>query len=159
MNPGGSFTATFLGDPAGDIGMSAGSSSGGDFSVQVLADDIDKLFGAAFHVTFDGSVVEFVGASGSNSIFGAGGNYQAALVGLGEIAVSATMTGQQAGIDNATGLLITLSFRATGASTGSALAFEPVVRRLVKLCPTANGICTNAVPQNWTGGTVVAVAN
>lgn len=156
---GGNLTAIFLGDAAGDLGMSAGSSSGEDFEIQVNVDGIDKLAGAAFHMFFDHTSAALVGWSGTNSILGVGGDYRAALVAPGEIAVSAAMIDGGAGVDNATGLLITLSFRATAGTSENRFTFgtdaPPDPSRLVKICPTAGQACTDVVPPSWTGGTLM----
>jgi hypothetical protein len=152
-------TAVFRGDAAGDVGMSAGSSSGEDFEIQVNAVAIDKLAGAAFHIFFDHTSAALVGWSGTGSIFGTGGDYRAALVAPGEIAVSAAMTGTGAGIDNATGLMITLSFRATASTSQNRFTFgidaPPDPSRRVKICPTAGQACSDVVPASWTGGTLM----
>ena len=156
---GGNLTAVFMGDAAGDVGMSAGSSSGEDFEIQFNAVAIDKLAGAAFHIFFDHTSAALVGWSGTGSIFGAGGDYRAALVAPGEIAVEATMLGTGAGIDNATGLMITLSFRATASTSENRFTFgsdsPPDPARQVKICPTAGQPCSEEVPASWTGGTLM----
>jgi len=160
LGPGVSYFATFDGDTSGNVGMdSSGTPSGAEFDIEVVVNDIDKLFGAAFHVTFDSGVADFVTPLGTDSILGADADFQAALVGLGELAVSASMTGTQAGIDNATGRLIVLRFRATAETTGSSFSFEPVSSRRVKICPTANAPCSNTLLPDWTGGSLTSTVN
>ena len=156
---GSNLTAVFLGDAAGDLGMAAGTASGEDFAIQISVDGIDKLAGAAFHIFFDHTSAALVGWSGANSILGASGDYQAALVGPGEVAVSAALPGTGAGIDNATGLLITVNFRATAGTAENRFTFgsdNPVdPSRRVKICPTAGQACSDVVPASWTGGTLM----
>jgi hypothetical protein len=157
--PGPNLTASFAGDLPGDLGMEAGTASGADFEVRVLVDGVDDLAGAAFHLFFDSTTASLVGWSGAGSILGSGGDYRASLVAPGEIAVSAALPGDGAGISNATGLLITLSFRATAATSSNRFSFgsdaPPDPNRRVKICPTAGQPCSDAVPPSWTGGTLV----
>lgn len=158
-DPGGNLTAFFTGDAAGDLSMSAGSSSGQEFEIEVHASAIDKLAGAAFHMFFDHTSASLVGWDGVDSILGTNGDYRAALVTPGEIAVSAVLPSNEAGIDNATGLLITLSFSATAPTNENRFTFgsdnPPDASRRVKICPTAGQPCNDIVPASWTGGTLI----
>ena len=155
-------SAVFTGNsPGGDVGMAAGPSSGGDFDVQIMVNDIDKLYGVASHVYFEHDSASLVGWSGANSILGANAYYNAELAEAGRVFVTATLTDQGiAGIDNATGLLITLHFQATAETDENRFTFgtdvPPDPSRQVTICPTAGQPCSDVTPPpSWTGGTLV----
>ena len=72
-----------------------------------------------------------------------------------EIAVEASLQGSGAGLANANGLLLTLSFEATGVDAGNDFTFDPIADRLVEECPTAGEDC-NEIQDivTWSGGTL-----
>ena len=92
----------------------------------------------------------------SLSLRGHGAKFEAELVGTGEVAVTATMIGQGAGLANANGLLITLQFAATNATSSVGYAFTPTNSRRAEVCPTAGQPCADEAGNlNWTGGALV----
>ena len=159
---GGNRTAVFQGDAAGDLSMSAGSSSGEDFEIQVNVDGFNKLSGVAFHMFFDPNSAKLVDLSYTGSILettDVSGYYRADWFADGEIAVSAVLPDDGEGIDvTQQSLLITLSFRATTSTSENRFTFgTDDVNRRVKLCPTEGEECSNADPLtiSWTGGTLM----
>jgi hypothetical protein len=141
--------------PGGNtLSMQPGASAGASFDVQVRATGVDDLFGVAFHVTFDPAVVSFLGATTTGGILGdPPPQYDVATIAAGEIAVAASLQGGVAGVNNATGLILTLQFQGLAATANSPITFTPVGARFVEICPTAGGAC-NAGNPTWSAGTV-----
>jgi hypothetical protein len=138
------------------MSMQAGAVSGTDFDVVVQVNDIDDFFGAGFHVTFNPTLLSFLDFDDTGSILQGSTEFLAEGIGSGEIAVTATLVGSGAGIPNASGALITLSFRALQENAGTPLAFDPPAFRIVKVCPTAGQVCNEIQGSlTWCGGTVV----
>ncbi|MCP3981411.1 MAG: hypothetical protein GY716_19095 [bacterium] len=139
----------------GTISMAAGPAAGATFTVDVQATGIADLFGAAFRVHYDPSVVSFVGFDGAGSVLQAGGvstSFQASVVSPGTLAVLATRIGPVAGVDIAgTELLIQLQFQLIQPGT-SAMDFGSP--REVQLCSSPTQPCTIAAGLTWSGGIV-----
>jgi len=141
---------------ANTLSMQAGASSGTNFDVQIRATSIDDLFGVAFHVTFNPAVVSFLGSTTAGGILGnPPPQFDVATVAAGEIAVAASLQGAVAGVNNATGVILTLQFQGTGATTNSPITFTPVGSRFIEVCPTAGGACNQVQGSvTWSAGTL-----
>jgi hypothetical protein len=150
---------------ASTISMQAGPVNAEDFQIEIRVTTIDDFFGAGFHVRFNSPLP----ASASFLGFTPGTIFQAAcvapacqtdfdveVISAQELAVVATMQGNVAGVDNASGLLMTLSFEAVAETPGNGFTFEPIASRSVKRCPPpAGSACTNIEGTlTWSGGTL-----
>ena len=141
------------------IRMQPESIVGVDLDLEIAVDTVDNFFGAAFHVRFDHGSAVFTGYDSTGSFLhdsAAGADFRVVAVGIDEIAVSATLVGDGAGIPDASGRLITLRFQATGLTPGNTFEFMPVTSRTVRVCPTAGQPCNEVQGDvTWCGGTLV----
>jgi hypothetical protein len=147
----------------GTISM-AGSAAGASFSIQVQVTNVNDFFGAGFRVTFDSASAQFVGFSSAGSFLtGPATDFDAVInpANAGEVIAYGTIQdlNQSAGIDVAgTATLMTLNFQATAATSSNAFAFGTAANRVVTVCPTMGGACSDLTepPLTWTGGTMSA---
>ena len=130
-NNGGITTSTFTADngsPGNNtISMSAGSSSGTMFSIDVLVTGINDFFGAEFDVTYNEAALNFVSIDSSTSLLNgqAVGTDFRVLAQNGVVQVTATLQGQAPGVDVAASqTLVRLNFNGTAATANSAIAFS-----------------------------------
>lgn len=158
----GPLVATFT--PAaspGTISM-AGSTSGATFSIQVQVTNVNDFAGAGFHVTFDSTSAQFVGFSSAGTVLtGFTTIFDAVLEGPGDVKAYGYYAdaSQPAGVDVAgTATLMTLNFMATASTSNNSFAFGTSAGRVVKICPTQGGACSNMTepPLTWSGGTMTA---
>jgi len=165
---GGMLTATFTaGNPtpgANSVSMAAGAVTGDTFQIVINATDINSFFGTGFRVSFDDLDAEFQSFDDSGSWLltnvpaGATTNINAAVdsANPGMVVVNATFQGMTAGV-NLTGTqeLLTLTFRALAVSGGNPFTFDGPTTRVVTVCTTMTGVCTDQV-VSWDGGTQTA---
>lgn len=154
------------------ITMTAGTALDDTFQIDIRVTDISMFFGAAFSVRFDPAFAEFMSFDASSSIldeFAPDIQISAApdQTDAGIVAVVATLksplggdaipgfdTASKAPVD----LLITLTFRATNPTAGSAFSIDNVRMREVTTCASAD-TCTTLpdMDVNWNGGSLAAM--
>jgi len=161
----GALVATFT--PAatpGTMSMAA-STSGASFSIQVQVTDVNDFYGAGFHVTFNPASAQFVGFSSSGTVLpgtpGTTLSFNAVLDSPGDVKAYGWITdpAQPAGVDVVgTATLMTLNFTATAATSNNPFGFGTMADRVVKVCPTQGGSCSDMTepPLTWSGGTMTA---
>ncbi|HXV77593.1 MAG TPA: hypothetical protein VD788_14870 [Candidatus Polarisedimenticolaceae bacterium] len=158
----GNLVATFVaGNPApgaNTISLAPGGSNGASFSVVVQITGRNDLLSAAFHVTYDPAVAEFVGFSSAGSFLTSNGDdlfFDAELdQGMpGEVKVIAAITDERPpGVDFVgTQTLITLNFMALTTAQNSAFGFAGPDDTEFHICPTQDGECTTT-NMNQSGG-------
>ena len=151
--------------PSGSISLQPESSSGLAFSIRVAVKDVPNLFGAAFHVTFNAGVIQFVSADFSQSFLtGTGITTQLTATAVrthpGDVAVVATRVQNVGGtvptVSVTDGDLVVLNFRAVAATSGTTILFG--TPREADTCNVTTHVCSAILipPQNWIGGILTA---
>lgn len=157
------FTPSSPSPASNSVTMQAGTVTGDLFDVRIVATNVNDFFGSAFHVTYDPASVTFVSADDTGSFLR---DLPATSTDVrfqyssspGNLSVSATRLqntgGTFPGVD-VTGSrdLLVLRFRATGTTTGNALAFG-TPREVTNHNPPP----TNQIGVTWAGGTAVRSA-
>ncbi len=146
-------------NPAGEaVFMDAGARSGATFTIQVKAANITDLFGVAFRVIYDPTVVEYVSSSSGSSMLTGGGvqtDFSTAEAVPGTLFVTATRIQANPfvpGVDfTVPGELISLTFRATRATAGSSFSFST---QQVEICDEVSETCAASMAPLWSGGTL-----
>ena len=154
-----SFAATAPDPGAPAVAMTAGEADGAAFDVEIRVQSVAEFFGAAFRVAFDPRWLSFVGSSSADSFIveeGVATEFLAVPGEPGVLIVTASRRGQVAGVSaGESGLLMTLSFRLEGPTSGQAVAFGPLETRQVTTCPAPPDACRDVPDAEiaWTGGT------
>ena len=159
------FTPDTMAPGANSITMAAGTVNGDAFQVVIQVNDITDFFGAAFRVRFDSATTEYQSFDASGSILqmmapnltiNAAPDANDADV----VIIVATLQGFLQGLDTSAGPheLITLTFRATGATGGNNFSFDTAMTRLVTTCPAPPGVCTDLADAalTWNEGVLTA---
>lgn len=169
--------AVFTADaPSADprVSMEPGASTAAVFSIEIHANAITDLYGAAFTLLYNPAAATYLGCEAQGSILSSnpglsndcddtlvgGAKFTAALEnGIpGFLNVRASKDGLVPGVPNGTGLLLTLTFRADVATPGEPFVHEAGLSREIQVCPQDLSPCS-ILPVNWDGGTLVATAN
>jgi hypothetical protein len=173
-------TATFTADAgcagANELAMGPGTSAADMFDVEIRATGLTDFFGAGFTVTYDPATATFMGCDTAGSFLVGGGapstpcngsgvsgaQFLAELEGgaQGAVNIAATLQGNVAGVTPTPGtdLLVTLTFRATSA-TSAANTFALTTPREVQTCAAPGAGCTMVPDGNveWCGGSMTAM--
>jgi hypothetical protein len=171
--------AVFTADaPSADprISMEPGPSVAAVFTIEIHANSITDLYGAAFTLLYNPAAATYLGCEALGSILssnpGLSNDCDDTLVGgakftatlengiPGFLNVRASKDGLVPGVPNGTGLLLTLTFRADGpiAPPGEPYVFEAGPSREIQVCPQDLSPCS-ILSVAWDGGTLVATAN
>jgi hypothetical protein len=158
------------------MSMEEGPAAGDIFSIEIHANALDNLYGAAFTLLYDPNETTYLGCDAGGSILTTsvlpsiscddtlvgGARFAAALENdiPGTLNVLASLDGLVPGVANGTGLLLTLTFQAGGEilPPGEPFTFEAGSSREIEICEPGGPplpACTMPVVP-WDEGSVVA---
>jgi len=155
------FTPTTINPSGSAVFMSAGTTSGAVFTIQVNAANITDLFGAGFRVTYNPALIGYVSSDSSASVLLGSGvptdfSVVVATSPPGTLFVTATRIQANPfvpGVDVTTPAeLISLTFQALGATGGTSMSIS---NQNVETCDDVSETCTSGTAA-WSGGTMTA---